>query len=260
MPAKVRVYEIARELGLSNKQVIDLCGDLGIGVKSHSSQIVEAQADRVRRKADREGLIREPEGDPPSTAPPTATAKRAGKPIPPPPSARTGKPIPPPPSARTGKPIPVPPPAIKLSQPPPAPDTVADDMADRYVFISYSRNDQEYVDRLVDYLSGHGVPTWIDRNTDFGARWIREIRDRVDGCVALVVVMTPTAEDSIWVEREVDRAEKGEKPIYPLLLEGKPFFVLSTSQYVDVSNQSLPPAQFGQLLARQVRSGAPGVT
>ncbi|MCP3992512.1 MAG: translation initiation factor IF-2 [Actinomycetia bacterium] len=61
MPAKVRVYELAREMGLSNKEVIDLCGALGIGVKSHSSSIVEAQADRVRRKADREGLIKEPE-------------------------------------------------------------------------------------------------------------------------------------------------------------------------------------------------------
>ncbi|MEM7341897.1 MAG: translation initiation factor IF-2 [Actinomycetota bacterium] len=63
MPGKVRVYELARELGLSNKEVIDLCNDLGVGVKSHSSSIVEAQADRVRRKAEREGLIREPSGD-----------------------------------------------------------------------------------------------------------------------------------------------------------------------------------------------------
>ncbi len=60
MPAKVRVYELARELNLSNKETIDLCVDLGIGVKSHSSSIVEAQADRVRRKAKREGLIKPP--------------------------------------------------------------------------------------------------------------------------------------------------------------------------------------------------------
>ena len=63
MPAKVRVYELAREMGLSNKEVIELCDGLGIGVKSHSSSIVEAQADRVRRKADREGLIKPPTAD-----------------------------------------------------------------------------------------------------------------------------------------------------------------------------------------------------
>lgn len=58
MPKNPRVYELARELGLSNKETLDLCDALGIGVKSHSSSVQEAQADRVRRKADREGLIR----------------------------------------------------------------------------------------------------------------------------------------------------------------------------------------------------------
>ncbi len=58
------MYELARELGLSNKETVDLCNGLGIGVKSHSSSIVEPQADRVRRKAEREGLIREPEPEP----------------------------------------------------------------------------------------------------------------------------------------------------------------------------------------------------
>ena len=59
MPSKIRVYELARELGLTNKETLDLADALGIGVKSHSSSIVDAQADRVRRKAEREGLIRD---------------------------------------------------------------------------------------------------------------------------------------------------------------------------------------------------------
>src|SRR5437588_2568249 len=68
LAARIRVYELARELGLTNKEALDLCIALGIGVKSHSSSIVEAHADRVRRKAEREGLIRdvqpeEPEAD-----------------------------------------------------------------------------------------------------------------------------------------------------------------------------------------------------
>jgi translation initiation factor IF-2 len=54
----IRVYELARELGLTNKEALDLALSLGIGVKSHSSSIEDAQADRVRRKAEREGLIR----------------------------------------------------------------------------------------------------------------------------------------------------------------------------------------------------------
>ncbi|HXQ90621.1 MAG TPA: translation initiation factor IF-2 N-terminal domain-containing protein, partial [Acidimicrobiales bacterium] len=58
MPKKIRVYELARELGLTNKEALDLCVSLVIGVKSHSSSIEDAQADRVRRKADSEGLRR----------------------------------------------------------------------------------------------------------------------------------------------------------------------------------------------------------
>jgi translation initiation factor IF-2 len=50
---RIRVYELARELGLSNKEALELCERLRIGVKSHSSSIEDPQADRVRRLARR---------------------------------------------------------------------------------------------------------------------------------------------------------------------------------------------------------------
>ena len=56
MPKKARVYELAKELGIPNAKVIEICNDLGIGVKSHSSSVVDAQADRVRRKAISSGI------------------------------------------------------------------------------------------------------------------------------------------------------------------------------------------------------------
>ena len=70
MAGKIRVYELGRELGLTNKETLDLCDALGIGAKSHSSSIVEPQADRVRRKAEREGLIREVVEETPEEAAP----------------------------------------------------------------------------------------------------------------------------------------------------------------------------------------------
>ncbi|MGP8163693.1 MAG: translation initiation factor IF-2 [Acidimicrobiales bacterium] len=70
MARKIRVYELARELGLTNKEALDLSLSLGIGVKSHSSSIEDAQADRVRRKAEREGLIREAQPAPEPVAEP----------------------------------------------------------------------------------------------------------------------------------------------------------------------------------------------
>ena len=77
MAKRIRVYELARELGLTNKEALDLCEALKIGVKSHSSSIEDAQADRVRRKADAEGLRRDVQPEEP--APAKATKKAAKK-------------------------------------------------------------------------------------------------------------------------------------------------------------------------------------
>ena len=92
MPPKIRVYELAGELGLSNKETLDLADSLGIGVKSHSSGIIEAQADRVRRKAKREGLIRTKPLPAPKPASPRVEEApvadvRAPEPATPPPAA-----------------------------------------------------------------------------------------------------------------------------------------------------------------------------
>jgi translation initiation factor IF-2 len=79
LAAKIRVYELARELGLTNKETLDLCIGLGIQAKSHSSSIEDAQADRVRRKADREGLRRDVQ---PEEEEPAKPAKaKAAKPV-----------------------------------------------------------------------------------------------------------------------------------------------------------------------------------
>ncbi|MEY2589911.1 MAG: translation initiation factor, partial [Acidimicrobiaceae bacterium] len=82
MPKNPRVHELAKELGLSNKELLDLAVQLGIGVKSHSSSIQEAQADRVRRKADQLGIRREVQPEEPKKAAPAkkAAAKAAPKP------------------------------------------------------------------------------------------------------------------------------------------------------------------------------------
>jgi translation initiation factor IF-2 len=104
LPKNPRVHELAKELGITNQQVLDLCGQLGIGVKTHSSSVVEAQADRVRRKAQSLGL-KAPEVAP-EEAPEPKPAKRA--------AAKAAAPAAPAPAA--------PAPAV---EPAPAPDAEA---------------------------------------------------------------------------------------------------------------------------------------
>ena len=48
---KVRIYELSKELDLDNKELLEICTQLNIAVKSHSSTITEAQAERIRRAA-----------------------------------------------------------------------------------------------------------------------------------------------------------------------------------------------------------------
>ena len=58
MPKNIRLHELAKELGMTNKEALDLAMVLGVPVKSHSSSIQEPQADRIRRRAERDGLTR----------------------------------------------------------------------------------------------------------------------------------------------------------------------------------------------------------
>jgi translation initiation factor IF-2 len=129
LPKKIRVYELGRELGLTNKEALDLCIALGIGVKSHSSSIEDAQADRVRRKADADGLrraVQPEEPEPEKTAPgkrPTVTRAPA---VERPPSTRVVEDAPP---AVADGPEPAPRPRLisstRTPPAPPVPPTVA---------------------------------------------------------------------------------------------------------------------------------------
>lgn len=50
--AKVRIYELSKELNLENKDILEICEQLNIAVKSHSSTITESQAERIKASAE----------------------------------------------------------------------------------------------------------------------------------------------------------------------------------------------------------------
>ncbi|MFY9782714.1 MAG: translation initiation factor IF-2 N-terminal domain-containing protein, partial [Acidimicrobiales bacterium] len=63
-PKKIRVHELSKELGLTSKELLALAQKLGIGASSPSASIEDAQADRIRRRADADGLRREVPAEP----------------------------------------------------------------------------------------------------------------------------------------------------------------------------------------------------
>ncbi|MBD2088507.1 translation initiation factor IF-2 [Microcoleus sp. FACHB-1515] len=48
---KVRIYDLSRELNLDNRDILAVCNQLNISVKSHSSTITEAEAAQIRSAA-----------------------------------------------------------------------------------------------------------------------------------------------------------------------------------------------------------------
>jgi translation initiation factor IF-2 len=50
---KVRIYELSKELNLDNKELLAICDQLNIAVKSHSSTISESEAEQIRIAAEK---------------------------------------------------------------------------------------------------------------------------------------------------------------------------------------------------------------
>ena len=73
----MRVHELAKELGMSNAEMMVLAEAMGVGVKSHSSSLIEAQADRLRRRAERDGLTRPEQPEEVKPARKKAAAKKS---------------------------------------------------------------------------------------------------------------------------------------------------------------------------------------
>ena len=116
------------------------------------------------------------------------------------------------------------------------------------VFISYSHTDGKYAHRLAKELKTRGIDVWIDDRIDYGDQWPRVIQDNLSASRIVLVIMTPNAYDSMWVQNEVSYAQGNDKVIFPVLLEGKVWLQLASMQYVNVQNGEMPPDKFFEKL------------
>jgi formylglycine-generating enzyme required for sulfatase activity len=137
-----------------------------------------------------------------------------------------------------------------------------------HIFVSHSSEDKEYVRALEAKLRQRGFNVWVDDQAiRTGEHWMAKLEQAVNDCAALIVVMTTNArKPKSWVHNEIGFAKELDKPILPLLLEGRNFFSLANLQYTDVTSGQLPPERFYRTLekvapprpaAKQVPSTAP---
>lgn len=128
-----------------------------------------------------------------------------------------------------------------------------------HIFISYSKQNLAFARYLRALLEGEGFAVWMDETQlPPSARWWKSIEQNIESCAAFVVVMSPNAYESDWVEREILLAEGRKRPIFPVLLAGEAWSRLANIQYEDMRGglRAAPSAHFLNALGSRVpRSG-----
>jgi hypothetical protein len=123
------------------------------------------------------------------------------------------------------------------------------------VFISYCHRDGSRMRRLREDLRSHGLRVWTDENLQPGTpSWKRAVESAVRGGRALVVIMTPDAKRSSWVESEINTAMAHDVPIFPVLCKGDTKnavpFALNGYQFVDMRKEG----QYREAMLRLIKA------
>jgi len=88
------------------------------------------------------------------------------------------------------------------------------------VFISYSRENQQEVIKLVEYLRAQGVTVWMDESDIHGATmWTKEIVEAIRACSLFILAISRHSTGSKNVVKELALASEREKIILPIYLE-----------------------------------------
>ncbi|GAB2549825.1 toll/interleukin-1 receptor domain-containing protein [Spirosoma aerophilum] len=109
------------------------------------------------------------------------------------------------------------------------------------VFISYSRIDQEFANRIAEDLRKHGIEVWIDfEGLNPGTPdWELAIRAAVEESFAVLLIATPNSMKSPFVRSEVLLTQAKKLPIYAVWAAGEEWIdaipmTLAHIQYLDL--------------------------
>ncbi len=124
------------------------------------------------------------------------------------------------------------------------------------LFISYSRRDLAFVERLARDLTKAGHTVWYDlSNLEGGDRWGVEIQNAIRQSEVALVVISPSSVASEWVEKEFLYASNRHLRVVPLLYQAceLPLWLLNI-HYIDVQGGNYQQ-NFPHIL--RVLAGAP---
>lgn len=88
-----------------------------------------------------------------------------------------------------------------------------------HIFLSYSRSDGGYVDKLSVAIESVGVRVWVDRRgLRGGDQWREEIVRAIKTADLFMLVLSPNSARSDNVRKELDIAEGAKRPILPVAI------------------------------------------
>nr|WP_294887067.1 TIR domain-containing protein [uncultured Limnobacter sp.] len=86
------------------------------------------------------------------------------------------------------------------------------------IFISYAREDSQWVQAISTSLAERSIHAWVDTNAlDYASLWQEEIEDAILRAQLVVVLVTPHFLDSLACRFEVERAERLRKRLMPVI-------------------------------------------
>jgi WD40 repeat protein len=92
-----------------------------------------------------------------------------------------------------------------------------------YAFLSYSHDDRALVERLATELRAGGVEVWFDHSLTHGELFPQRLEKEIGRSAVFVPVMTPKSEASKWVQMECDHADRYQREIMPISVDGHLF-------------------------------------
>ncbi len=121
----------------------------------------------------------------------------------------------------------------------------------KYVFISYSTQNQEDANAVRYYLGKNGVDTWMaPYDIPPGDTYARIINQAIKNCSCCVLILSNASQQSIWVPKEIERVINYQKILIPISIENVILndefeFYISTNQIVNVGklNENSPELQ-----------------
>jgi hypothetical protein len=88
-----------------------------------------------------------------------------------------------------------------------------------HIFISYSRKELSFAEKIVNTLARDGLEPWIDwKSIPKGEEFETEIQQGIEGAEVFLFLLSPASIQSSWCIKEIDHAVRNGKRILPIVI------------------------------------------